>query len=175
VLGGIDLDPASDPEANERVRATAIYTKEDQGLTKPWYGRVFLNPPGGRINPYTLEQTKAPKVAMSSVAVWWAKLVHEVKIGNATEAIFVCFSMEAFMVTQKLTPDMPVYAFPFVVPRKRYDFPASIRANSGSPPGASAIVYIGDDLHQFTLEAEKLGFVSRGISRRDICNAPVCS
>lgn len=48
VLGGIDLDPASNPEANETIRAAKIYTEDDDGLSQQWHGRVWLNPPYGR-------------------------------------------------------------------------------------------------------------------------------
>jgi ParB family transcriptional regulator, chromosome partitioning protein len=45
VMGDIDLDPASTAEANETVKAATFYTKEDNGLAKPWFGNVWLNPP----------------------------------------------------------------------------------------------------------------------------------
>jgi phage N-6-adenine-methyltransferase len=45
VLGDIDLDPASTEEAQKNVQAGKFYTAAEDGLTKEWYGRVFLNPP----------------------------------------------------------------------------------------------------------------------------------
>jgi hypothetical protein len=45
VLGDIDLDPASCEVAQRWVKAKKFYTEADDGLSKPWHGHVFLNPP----------------------------------------------------------------------------------------------------------------------------------
>ncbi len=44
-MGGIDLDPFSSELANKRVKAESIFTKEDNGLSKMWWGRVWMNHP----------------------------------------------------------------------------------------------------------------------------------
>lgn len=43
-LGVFDLDPCA-PENRLWDSARHYYTKEDDGLSKPWFGRVWLNPP----------------------------------------------------------------------------------------------------------------------------------
>lgn len=48
-LGSIDLDPASCEYANEIVKAEKYYTLTDDGLDREWFGRVFVNPPYGRV------------------------------------------------------------------------------------------------------------------------------
>lgn len=44
-LGAIDLDPASCEAAQAVVQAGEYYSKADDGLTRPWLGNVYLNPP----------------------------------------------------------------------------------------------------------------------------------
>jgi ParB family chromosome partitioning protein len=43
--GIIDLDPASNEEAQKIVQATTYYTQDDDGLNHDWSGNIFLNPP----------------------------------------------------------------------------------------------------------------------------------
>lgn len=43
-----DLDPASPHDMDTSVPAATKYTIFDDGLKKPWFGRVWMNPPYGR-------------------------------------------------------------------------------------------------------------------------------
>ncbi|KKN24265.1 hypothetical protein LCGC14_0896580 [marine sediment metagenome] len=44
-FGGFDLDPCATPE---NAKCSNYYTQEEDGLAKPWRGKVFVNPPYGR-------------------------------------------------------------------------------------------------------------------------------
>jgi transcriptional regulator with XRE-family HTH domain len=71
VFGAFDLDPYS-PISNSRtapVQAKVHYTEDDDGLSLPWFGTVFMNSPYGRnISRWTakakaeMEQGKAEMV-----------------------------------------------------------------------------------------------------------------
>lgn len=71
VLGAIDLDPASSDIANKTVRAARFFSMTDDGLDKPWAGRVWMNPP----------------YSQPHIARFAAKLVEETQSGNVSEAI----------------------------------------------------------------------------------------
>ena len=43
----MDLDPCSDSQAQQHVQAGQYFAAVDDGLSKPWHGRVFVNPPFG--------------------------------------------------------------------------------------------------------------------------------
>jgi ParB family chromosome partitioning protein len=51
VMGGIDLDPASCAQANKIIKAEKFYSLREDGLSQPWFGRIWLNPPYGRFAP----------------------------------------------------------------------------------------------------------------------------
>lgn len=48
VMGSIDIDPASNDNAQKTVKAATFFTEENSGLEQDWIGNVWLNPPFGR-------------------------------------------------------------------------------------------------------------------------------
>ncbi len=68
-FGPFDLDPA----ASEELHAAPVwFSREVDGLTMPWFGRVFCNPPYGR-----------------QVGLWVAKARAEVEAGRAKLAVLL--------------------------------------------------------------------------------------
>ena len=47
-----DLDPASSPPELSVVPAARIFTVDDDGLSQPWEGRVWQNPPYSKPTPW---------------------------------------------------------------------------------------------------------------------------
>ena len=68
-LGAVDLDPCCNP-GEPNVPASKHYREEDDGLSHPWGGRVFMNPPYG-----------------SALPRWVKQLVAEYEAGRVSEAV----------------------------------------------------------------------------------------
>ena len=143
-MGGIDLDPASSPEANEVVRASRFYTREDYGLIQDWTANsIFVNPPFG-----------------DAVGEFVEKLLATYESGAVSQAILL---VAARTDTQwfKLLYDYPLC---FVEGRGVY-------WNPGRPSGesfASVFAYLGPNLGSFVLEFSQYGTVYLGIPRRAV-------
>jgi len=65
-LGPFDLDPCA-PLKRPWDMAARHYTKYDDGLTKPWFGRVWLNPPYGRQTFQWLEKLSLHKSGLALI------------------------------------------------------------------------------------------------------------
>jgi phage N-6-adenine-methyltransferase len=61
VFGPFDLDPCSPTHDRSKapVKARIHFTQQDDGLSLPWHGTVFLNPPYGRELPRWIAKARA--------------------------------------------------------------------------------------------------------------------
>ena len=129
VMGGIDCDPASSKIANRTVKATAFYTKDTDGLDKPWGRRVFLNPPYaqplvGHFAEALVRKAHAGEVEQACIL-----------INNATETAFFRSILSV--------------ASAVCFPRGRIRFLDPDGEPSGQPLQGQAVLYIGDDATAF--------------------------
>jgi hypothetical protein len=133
-LGVIDFDPFSCAAANATIKAN-VYGGLDNGIdgfATTWFGRVFVNPPGGK----TENQSNQKRA--------WFKLASEYAAGRVTAAVFLCFSVELLQTTQSKTPEglaLPL-DMPICYPRKRVAYTREDGTVGGSPPHSSCIIYL---------------------------------
>jgi ParB family chromosome partitioning protein len=128
VLGAIDLDPASCELANETVKAERFYSEQDDGLTKEWTGRVWMNPPYGSdlIGQFTEKFAKEYTAGNITEGI--------VLVNNATETAWFCNMMTA------------ASAVVFPRGRIRYNSPTK---ESNAPIQGQAFIYFGEHYNRF--------------------------
>jgi phage N-6-adenine-methyltransferase len=141
VLGEFDLDPASNPTAQRTVRARHYFTKEEDGLARPWTGRVWMNPPyaQGLIDPFV------------------TKLLEHVKGGEVTEAILLVDNRTDTRWFQTAVRAAPRICF--TSGRLRFLRPRGEAA--GTPINGSALLYYGDQPERFARVFDPVGVVLR--------------
>ena len=137
-LGGFDLDPASCDEAQQTVKASQYFTKEQNGLSQPWHGRVWLNPP----------------FAQGEIARFVSKLIYEFNSGNVTAAIFLCHNYTDTIWFHEAVAACRAICFT----AGRINF---IHAERGLAPGSAsrgqAFLYFGEDVEAFRSAFETIG------------------
>ena len=121
-LGGFDLDPASCAEANSVVQAAQYFTEDDDGLAQPWKGRIWLNPPYGRL-------------AGSFVA----RLAEQYDAGNVTAAVALVSSAATSTLWFR-----PLWAGALCFTDHRINF-NSVKGNTTG----SIFAYLGPDRQAF--------------------------
>lgn len=134
LMGGIDLDPASCYAANETVKAGMIFDVADDGLSKPWHGRLFLNPPGGKLKWEDGWKTVNDGPGESSMRIWWQRLCNEYERGTVEQAFFVAFTLEILRTSQQGTPAQRFFR---CYPKERIRF-----GGAASPTHANVLIWL---------------------------------
>jgi phage N-6-adenine-methyltransferase len=137
VMGGIDLDPCSNDRDNPNVPAGAYYTKEDDGLSKQWHGRVYVNPPYGNQIPF-----------------WVNKINEEYRAGNINQCILLL----------PARPDTRWFRALKEYPRCFMHGRVTFNDHDNSAPFPTMLVGIGVDLHKFIEVMEGLGDVYQWVT-----------
>lgn len=140
VMGGIDVDPASSEKANEIVKARLFYSIEDDGLSQPWRGRVWMNP------PYAADLVRG-------FASRYRDFVRDgsieqgiVLVNNATETAWFGVLVDASCAV--------------VFPQSRVKF-WKPDGSTGAPLQGQAILYYGPNVDQFLYEFGTFGWGAR--------------
>lgn len=141
VMGGIDLDPASSEIANRTVNAASFFTKDDDGLSKVWSGRVWCNPP--------YAQPLIANFAEAIASKYESKEIEQaiVLVNNATETAWF--------------QRMLSVADAICLPRGRIRF-LDPQGNPGAPLQGQAILYFGKSTEAFKDSFSQFGRVLNG-------------
>lgn len=157
VMGGIEIDPASCKQANQVVKATQYYTKEQNGLLQPWKGRVWLNPPYGRTEG---------GVSMSHQKAFAQKLLLEYQQGHIEQAIILSLGNPNSVWFQ----DFFHFVLCFVRGTIVFSRPDGSEGHFGFP---LSFVYLGPNESAFIEVFSKFGPVVKRVSppKQEICTA----
>lgn len=118
-FGSFDMDPAATAIT---AQAPVFFTMEDDGLSQPWKGRVWLNPP------------------YSEVGRWMTKAAAEVAAGNAE--LIICL-VPARVDARWYRAASAAASVVRVLPQR-----VKFGGCTDSAPFPSAIIVFGDDGHR---------------------------
>jgi hypothetical protein len=87
VLGHFSLDPCA-PVNRPWDIAERNYTKDDDGLTKEWFGRVWLNPPYGKETFKWLNKLASHKQGIALIFARTETIGFHKEIWNKADSVF---------------------------------------------------------------------------------------
>ena len=140
VMGGIDLDPCANSRDEPSVRAASYYTAQDDGLSKAWWGKVYLNPPWGR-----------------GIERWTEKALMEFEEGDVEQVVM---ALPASTETKWFAP---LYRYTICFARGRCFFvdAATNEVPDKGGPTPVAYVYLGRNILKFSDTFKLFGNVVR--------------
>lgn len=121
LFGEIDLDPCSNP-GKPNVPAHEHLTAKDDGFSRIWMGRVYMNPPYG-----------------DEIGNWTAKLRNEYEAGSVIEAV----ALLPARTDTRWFRELRQYPRCFVSGRLKFS------ESETSAPFPSAVVYFGPRVEEF--------------------------
>jgi phage N-6-adenine-methyltransferase len=137
-MGGIDLDPATSKHGQEQIKAAQYFTSEENGLSKEWYGRVWLNPP----------------YAQPLIYQFIEKLVQEYGEGRVQEAILLVHNYTDtrwFHLAESKASKIC-----FTLGRVRFE---KADGTVASPTQGQAFLYYGNNVESFERNFSEYGFI----------------
>lgn len=121
LFGEIDLDPCSNPDF-PNIPAQRHFEKKEDGLSRDWFGRIYMNPPYG-----------------SEIKKWIFYLAEQFEGGNVNEAIALVPSRTDTEWFRRLK----AYLRCFIWGRLRFG------VGENSAPFPSMVVYLGTNIEGF--------------------------
>lgn len=156
-MGSIDIDPASNDYAQSRINASIYYTKETNGIDKPWIGNVWLNSPYGK--------STADSVGCSE---FMAKLIESIHSGEAHQAVVLVNSSNG----TAWYSNMLKLCSAFALTDKRLQFdrhPDSLISKKDQNTKGQTFFYFGDNVSLFAKEFEDIATISIPIKQPYTC------
>lgn len=143
--GTIDLDPASSKLANKAVQAERFFTVKDDGLGQHWWGRVFVNPPYGKVDKDSL------------AGLFCIKAIEEFSSGRVEECVILVNSVHS----QRWQRPLYDHAVCFV--DHRISFVSGDGEENKNPTFQNIFVYLGQNVAAFSEVFSPFGYVMRKV------------
>ena len=140
VMGGIDVDPATNEAAQRIVGAAVYYTRETDGLKHEWPGRVWLNPP----------------YSQPLVSHFAERLLSQLASGATKEAMVLVNNTTDTRTGQALLAACSAVLFP--ARRVAFCLPGTDQSIAGSRQG-QMLLYFGPRSKEFAVACAGRGWV----------------